>query len=122
MARPHLYLLAGDLHGAGGLGRGVQVARAHYVLQQVGQQGAGVSAAVYVHHVVGAAQLKQWLALCRRWGWLECGPRSPGHRGREPLRELGWVCLGRCACLGIPMGSPMHAEEWPAISLVDWEK
>lgn len=34
-ARSHLYLLAGDLSGAGGPGRGVQVARAQYVLQQV---------------------------------------------------------------------------------------
>lgn len=35
VARPHLYLLAGDLRGAGGPGRGVQVTFAHYVLEQV---------------------------------------------------------------------------------------
>lgn len=63
VARPHLYLLAGDLSGAGGPGWGVQVARTRYVLQQVDQQGAGVGTGVHVHHVVGAAQLKQRLAL-----------------------------------------------------------
>lgn len=63
MARPHLYLLASDLRGAGGPGWGVQVTRAGYVLEQVDQQGAGVGTAVHVHHIVGAAQLEQWLAL-----------------------------------------------------------
>lgn len=58
VARPHLYLLAGDLRGAGGPGWGMQVTRAHYVLEQVDQQGTGVSAAVHVYHVVGAAQLE----------------------------------------------------------------
>lgn len=61
--RPHLDLLAGDLRGAGGPGWGVQVTPTHYVLEQVDQQGTGVGTAVQVHHVVGAAQLEQWLAL-----------------------------------------------------------
>lgn len=76
-ARPHLYLLAGDLRGAGGPGRGVQVACARYVLQQVDQQGAGVGAGVHVHHVVGAAQLEQRLAL--RGRGTPSAPAPPGH-------------------------------------------
>lgn len=76
-AWPHLYLLAGDLRGAGGPGRGVQVACARYVLQQVDQQGAGVGAGVHVHHVVGAAQLEQRLAL--RGRGTPSAPAPPGH-------------------------------------------
>lgn len=63
VARPHLYLLAGDLRGAGGPGWGVQVTRAGYVLEQVDQQGTGVGTAMHMHNIVGAAQLEQWLAL-----------------------------------------------------------
>lgn len=74
---PHLYLLAGDLRGAGGPGRGVEVALTHYVLEQVDQQGAGVCTAVHVHHVVGATQFEQRLALgtARDGEW---GTISPG--------------------------------------------
>lgn len=41
----------------------MQVTGAGYILEQVDQQGAGVSTAVYMHHIVGAAQLEQRLAL-----------------------------------------------------------
>lgn len=76
----HLYLLAGDLGGAGRPGWGVQVARVHHVLQQVEQQGAGVGAAVHVHHAVGAAQLEQWLALWGRGGAASArAPPSPSR-------------------------------------------
>lgn len=41
----------------------MQVTGAGYILEQVDQQGTGVSTAVYMHHIVGAAQLEQRLAL-----------------------------------------------------------
>lgn len=41
----------------------MQVTRVGYILEQVDQQGAGVSTAVHMHHIVGATQLEQWLAL-----------------------------------------------------------
>lgn len=89
MARPHLYLLAGDLRGAGGPGWGVQVTRAGYVLEQVDQQGTGVGTAVHMHHIVGAAQLEQWLAL-----WVMghgIGTAATTSQAPPPTRRLSSV-------------------------------
>lgn len=81
VARPHLYLLAGDLRGAGGPGRGVQVALTRHVLEQADQQGAGVSTAMHVHRTVGAAQLEEWPAL-RGWGRASAGALAPPDSDR----------------------------------------
>lgn len=94
MARPHLYLLTGDLRGAGGPGWGVQVTRAGYILEQVGQQGTGVGTAVHMHHIGGAAQLKQRLALQEGGGisvdptahQVPCAGRVPQFCGSQPAR------------------------------------
>lgn len=107
-ARPHLYLLASDLRGAGGPGRGVQVALTHHVLEQVDQQGAGVSTAMHVHHIVGAAQLEEWLVL-RGWGrvsaWVLAPPDldrtgpglpwggQPGAVSQLPFEHMGKLSL-----------------------------
>lgn len=112
VARPHLYLLAGDLRGAGGPGWGVQVALTHYVLEQVDQQGAGIGTAVHVHHVVGAAQLEQWLAL---WGRGGVGTPSaqalcPPHIDRPLWASPGCVSL------------PNNPTEWMGILSAEGER
>lgn len=44
-------------------GRGVQVPLGDHILQQIDEGGAGIRAGIEVHHIVGAAQLKERLGL-----------------------------------------------------------
>lgn len=112
-ARPHLHLLAGDLRGAGRPGWGVQVPRARQVLQQVDQQGAGVSAAVHVHRIVGAAQLEQRLALRggagqgggQPWDGQSTTHWTHGHTQPEGKWGFAQGCPRRHGRFSVPPGS-----------------
>lgn len=125
-ARPHLHLLAGDLRGAGRPGWGVQVPRARQVLQQVDQQGTGVSAAVHVHRIVGAAQLEQRLALWGRAGRgsaLGWSVNNPLNMGTLSLREKGLrpglseEARGLFSASRLPSPAPQPGELGPVVGV-----
>lgn len=61
--QPYRQFLASNFSGGGLSGWGVQVTLGDQVLQHVDQGGTGVGAGVKVHHVVGAAELKERLQL-----------------------------------------------------------
>lgn len=125
-ARPHLHLLAGDLRGAGRPGWGVQVPRARQVLQQVDQQGTGVSAAVHVHCIVGAAQLEQRLALrggAGRGSALGWSVNNPLNMGTLSLREKGLrpglseEAQGLFSASRLPSPAPQPGEPGPVVGV-----